>query len=62
MAHNNFHVIGITENWRNGSIGDGELYLKGCNLFHVDKRSGIGGGILLYLHDSLPATEHCALL
>jgi len=56
VAHNNFHEIGITESWCNESIGNGELYLKGYNLFRVDKRSGIDSGILLYLHESLPAT------
>ena len=56
MTHSDYHVIGITESWCNDSISDGELCLKGYNLFHADKMSGTGGGVLLYLHESLPAT------
>jgi len=56
VAHADFHVIGITEFWCNESIADSELYLKGYNLFRVDKTSGAGGGVLLYLHESLSAT------
>jgi len=52
-------VIGITESWCNESISDGELCLKGYNLFRADKKSGIGGGILLHLHESLPPASLC---
>jgi len=45
VAHNNYHVIGITESWCNESISD--------------RKSGIGGGVLLYLHESLPPASLC---
>ena len=62
VAHSDYHVIGITESWCNDSISDGELCLKGYNLFLGDKRSGTGGGVLLYLHESLPATLCISLM
>ena len=39
----------------NWTINNGELSLKGYNLFRADRKSGSGGGVLLYLHESLPA-------
>ena len=62
MAHNNYHAIGIAESWCNESISDGELCLKGYNLFRGDRKSGTGGGILLYLHKSLPPASLCISL
>lgn len=56
VAHNDYHIIGITELWRTDSVSDGELHLKGYNLFRADRKSSSGGGILLYLHESLSAT------
>ena len=57
VAHSDYHVIGITESWCNYSISDGELCLKGYNLFRADKRSGTGGGVLLSLY-----WPHCVFL
>ena len=59
VAQNNYHVIGVTESWCNESISDGELCLKGYNLFRTDRKSGNGGGVLLYLHESLPLASLC---
>ena len=56
VAHSDYHLIGITESWCTDSVNDSELHLKGYNLFRVDKKSGTGGGVLLYLHESLSAT------
>ena len=56
IAHSDYHLIGITESWCTDSVNDSELHLKGYNLFRVDKKSGTGGGVLLYLHESLSAT------
>ena len=56
VAHNDDHFLGITEPWCTDYVNDSELYLKGYNLFHADKKSGTGGGVLLYLHVSLSAT------
>ena len=55
VDHNNCHLIGITELWCTDSVNDSELHLKGCNLFRANKKSGTGGGVLLYLHESLSA-------
>ena len=56
IAKEDYHLIGITESWCNDSVNDSELYLKGYNLFRIDKKSGTGGGVLLYLHETLSAT------
>ena len=37
-------------------MSDSKLHLKGYNLFRADKKSNTGGGVLLYLHESLSAT------
>ena len=55
------HVIAITESWCSKSISDAELHLKGYNLFCFDRTYSIGGGVLLYVHESLP-TVLCEVL
>jgi len=47
------HVIGITESWCTGFIADAELHLKGYNLYRYDRIGAPGGGVLLYIHESL---------
>ena len=54
-------IIGIAESWCNSSIGDAELCLDGYNLFRNDRLSGVGGGVVLYVHSSLSATP-CKVL
>ena len=49
-------IVGIAESWCTSSVGDAELHLNGYNLFRDDRPSGIGGGVLLYVHSSLSAT------
>ena len=49
-------TLGITKSWCSDSVSDGELHLKGYNLFRADRQSGSGGGVLLYLHESLSTT------
>ena len=46
------HIIGITESWANNDITDAELGL-GCSL-GMGRR---GGGVLLYIKETIPAYE-----
>ena len=48
-------IIGIAETCCSDSIYDSELHLEGFNLFRNDRSSGMGGGVMLYVHSSLQA-------
>jgi len=56
-------IIGIVETWSKDSITDGELALKGFNMFRTDKKesNGIGGGLILYIKDVWQASYHSDL-
>ena len=56
-------IIGIVESSCNSSILDSEIALDGYNLFRKDKEGadGKGGGVLLYVHKSLNATQYYGL-
>ena len=47
------HIIGISESWCSSSISNAEIHLKSYNLYRLD-RSCTVGGVLLYVHESLP--------
>ena len=42
-------------------MGDTELHLQGYNLFRNDRKSGVGGGVVLYIHKDLAAVP-CKVL
>ena len=50
-------IIGITESWCNKTIVDAEIAIEGYSMFRLDKDTptGVGGGIILYVLDSLTA-------
>ena len=48
-------IIGITESWCNSYTGDGEINLDSYTMFRSDGRERIGGGVLMYIHEDLPA-------
>ena len=48
-------IIGISESWCNSDIGDGEINLDSYNMFRSDIRESIVGGVLMYIHENLPA-------
>ena len=48
-------IIGITESWCNSDIGDGEINLDFYNMFRSDRKESIGGGVLMYTYEDLPA-------
>ena len=51
------HIIGITESWANNDITDAELGLEGYVIFRKDKMGKGGGGVLLYIKETIPAYE-----
>ena len=51
------HIIGITESWANTDITDAELGLEGYVMFRKDRMGRRGGGVLLYIKETIPAYE-----
>ena len=51
------HIIGITEYWANKDITDAELGLEGYVLFRKDRMGRRGGGVLLYVKDTIAAYD-----
>ena len=51
------HVIGITESWANHDITHTELGLAGYVIFRKDIMGRKGGGVLLYIKETIPAYE-----
>ena len=51
------HIIGITESWANNDITDAELGLDGYVMFRKDRIGRRGGGVLLYIKETIPAYE-----
>ena len=50
-------IIAITETWCKDSIGDAEICLQNYVLYRCDRRNTTGGGVLLYIHDSLQSVS-----
>ena len=51
------HIIGITESWANTDITDVELGLTGYVMFRRDRIGRRGGGVILYVKESIQAYE-----
>ena len=51
------HITGITELWVNNYITDAELGLEGYVMFRKDIMGRRGGGVLLYIKETIPAYE-----
>ena len=49
------HIIGITESWANTDITDAELGLTGYVMFRRDRIGRRGGGVILYVKESIQA-------
>ena len=50
-------IIGITESWANNDITDAELGLEGYVMFKKDRMGRRGGGVLLYIMETISAYE-----
>ena len=51
------HIIGITKSWANTDITDAELGLTGYVMFRRDRIGRRGGGVILYVKESIQAYE-----
>ena len=51
------HIIGITESWANIDITDAELELTGYVMFKRDRIGRRGGGVILYVKESIQVYE-----
>ena len=51
------HIIGITESWANNDVTDAELGLEGYVMFRKDRMGRRGGGVLLYIKETIPAYD-----
>ena len=51
------HIIGITESWANTDITYAELGLAGYVMFRKDRIGRRGGGVILYVKESIQAYE-----
>ena len=51
------HIIGITESRANNDITNAELGLEGYVMFRKDRIGRRGGGVSLYIRDTIPAYE-----
>ena len=51
------HIIGITESWAITDITDAELGLTGYVMFRRDRIGRRGGGVILYVKESIQAYE-----
>ena len=52
------HIIGLTESWANKDISDAKLLgLAGYVMFMRDQIGRRGGGVILYIKESIQADE-----
>ena len=51
------HIIGITESWAKTDVTDAELGLTGYEMFRRDRIGRRGGGVILYIKESIQAYE-----
>jgi hypothetical protein len=50
-------IIGIVESFGRSEITDGEFYISGYQMFRADRKTGgKGGGLIIYVKDTLSAT------
>jgi hypothetical protein len=49
------HIIGVTESWCKEEYSDAEVTLPGYSMDRKGRQERAGGGVLLYIHDSLSA-------
>ena len=51
------HIIGITDSWANTDVTDAELGMTGYVMFRRDRIGRRGGGVILYVKESIQAYE-----
>ena len=53
------NIIGITGSWANNYLTDAELGLEGYVMFRKDRLGQRGGGVLLYIKETIPVVCVC---
>ena len=51
------HIIGTAESWATPDISDAELGITGYVMFRKDRIGRRGGGVILYINESIQAYE-----
>ena len=54
---NDAHLIGISETWITSQFTGQELAITGMSLFRNDRKTGMGGGVALYIRSCLDAYQ-----
>ena len=49
-------LIAVTESWCNDTTDGAEIFIPNYTVYRRDRKSRVGGGVLLYVHHSLPVT------
>lgn len=55
------HILAFTENWLDNSISDGEVSLPGYSIFRSDRTNGRGGGVAVYVKETLSVIRRADL-
>ena len=53
VNNNKPDIVAITETWLSDDISDSVCGLPGYSVIRRDRQSGIGGGVMFYIHNSL---------
>ena len=46
-------IIGLSETWLNEQVNDSKISIAGYNIYRCDRISRKGGGVILYVHNSI---------
>ena len=58
----NLHILAFTETWLDNSVSDGEVSLPGYSIFRSDRTNGRGGGIAVYVKETLSVIRRSDLI
>ena len=53
IIHHKLHILGVTETWLDQTVSDGEVEIQGQRMFRLDRKGKAGGGVCIYIHQSL---------
>ena len=48
-----YDIISVMETWATAGINDAELSIEGFSMYRVDRKVTRGGGVVLYIKESL---------
>ena len=61
MQSPRIHIIALTETWLNSNISDAEVSLPGLTLFRRDRLERKGGGVAVFVSESINAVRRSDL-